>query len=246
MESPVEQERAVHEIATWSQRGDFPQSPSALQRATPSISSRNALVGMGGAPHNLCMARVPVRVVCHAIVRVDVVPDQVRRLREQIVARCAGTDARLVEFVVDFGLAKAQPHEYPALNYLRSGAADALLVVSVPVFAAPPPGDLLASKLLGDRSPFAWVSVPQLRREGLLPAAIGPRSFARPRALALRERGFPLDVIARWLDSEGYVAPDGAQAEWVRSDVAKLLREARAELKEHSIPRSEDPSPAVL
>jgi hypothetical protein len=80
----------------------------------------------------------------------------------------------------------------------------------VPLFGHRPDGDLLASKRLADRSSFAWIGVPALRALNLLPPAVGPRSLARGRALTLRERGFPLDAIARWLDSEGYVAPDPA------------------------------------
>lgn len=191
------------------------------------------------------MSRVPVRVVCHAILRMDVVPDRVRKLKQDVAQRCRDGDARLVEFVVDFGLPKTRPQDYPALNYLRAGAADVLFVVTVPVFAARPEGDLLTTKLLADRSPFAWIAVPALRALDLLPPAVGPRSFARPRALTLRERGFPLDAIARWLDSEGYVSPGGAAAEWTRGDVSKLLREARAQVADQPVP-SDEPSPAVL
>jgi hypothetical protein len=192
------------------------------------------------------MARVPVRVVCHAILRIDVVPERVQRLREDVARRCREGDARLVELVVDLGLPKTQPHEYPALNYLRTGAADALFVVSVPL-GHRPDGDLLASKLLADRRSFAWIGVPALRALNLLPPAVGPRSLARGRALTLRERGFPLDAIARWLDSEGYVAPEPALGEWTRSDVNKLLREARALAKQTSATSSdEERSPALL
>ena len=60
-----------------------------------------------------------------------------------------------------------------------------------------------------------------------MPAAIGLRSVACQRAAALRERRFPCDVIARWLDAEGYAAPSSEQGHWTRSDVLKLLREAR-------------------
>lgn len=37
----------------------------------------------------------------------------------------------------------------------------------------------------------------------------------------------PCDFIARWLDAEGYAAPNTAPGHWTRSDVVKLLREAR-------------------
>lgn len=88
--------------------------------------------------------------------------------------------------------------------------------------------------------------MPSLRALDLLPPAVGPRSFARGRALTLRERGFPLDAIARWLDSEGYLAPDPALDEWTRTDVNKLLREARAFAKQNAIIADSDPTHARL
>ena len=181
-----------------------------------------------------------------AILRTDVVPERVRRLREDVAMRCREGDARLVEFAVDLGVPKTEPHEYPALNYLRTGAADALFVVSVPVIGHRRDGDLLTSRLLADRSSFAWVTVPAMRALELLPPAVGPRSVARGRALTLRERGFPLDAIARWLDSEGYLAPDPALGEWTRTDVAKLLQEARAFAKQNAIVAEGDPTHARL
>lgn len=192
------------------------------------------------------MARVPVRVVCHAILRMDVVPERVRRLREDVALRCREGDAQLVELFVDLGVPKTDPQDYPALNYLRTGAADALFVVCVPVFGHPANGDLLASKLLEDRRSFAWITVPALRALALLPPAVGPRSLARGRALTLRERGFPLDTIARWLDSEGYLAPDQGLGEWERDDVAKLLREARAFAKLNHCAAESDPTRALI
>ncbi len=192
------------------------------------------------------MARVPVRVVCHAILRMDVVPERVRRLREDVALRCRDGDAQLVELFVDLGVPKTDPQDYPALNYLRTGAADALFVVCVPVFGHRADGDLLASKLLEDRRSFAWITVPGLRALALLPPAVGPRSLARGRALTLRERGFPLDTIGRWLDSEGYLAPDQGLGEWERDDVAKLLREARAFAKLHQCVSEGDPTRALI
>lgn len=91
------------------------------------------------------------------------------------------------------------------------------------------------------------IALPHSAVANLLPPAIGPRSFARGRALTLRERGFPLDAIARWLDSEGYVAPDPALSEWTRSDVNKLLREAREFAQQTSATSSDEHhSPALL
>ena len=90
-----------------------------------------------------------------------------------------------------------------------------------------PFGDLLTSRALSG-FPAGWLAVPRLREVGLLPPAIGARSIARQRAIALRERRFPCDVIARWLDAEGYAAPNTDPGHRTRSDVIKLLCEARS------------------
>ncbi len=72
------------------------------------------------------------------------------------------------------------------------------------------------------------MAVPRLFEGGLLTPAIGARSIARQRAIALRERRFPCEVIARWLDAEGCAAPSAAPGHWIRGDLLKLLREARS------------------
>lgn len=113
-----------------------------------------------------------------------------------------------------------------------------LLVVRTPVFDAADlvdaedSADLLESYLLPASQPIAWVTVPALRRLGLLPAAVGLPSFARQRAAELRARRFPLDVIARWLDTEGYAAPTRARDHWTRADVVTLLEEGQDEASE--------------
>ena len=89
-----------------------------------------------------------------------------------------------------------------------------------------PRGDILTSRTLSG-FPAGWLAVPRLREDGLLPPAIGACSIARQRAIALRERRVPCDVIARWLDAEGYASPNTDPGHWTRSDVIKLLREAR-------------------
>lgn len=128
-------------------------------------------------------------------------------------------------FIVDLGAPKRSPEEYPALDYFHAGKADALMVVRAPLFDRRHHGDLLTAKTLSGGLPLAWVPAYELRRLGLLPPAIGVSSLARLRAAALRELRFPIEVIARWLDAEGY-APLHAQADrWTRSDVKKLLRE---------------------
>jgi hypothetical protein len=173
------------------------------------------------------MSRFPVRIVCHAILRIDLVPAQVRELEATIRRRCQDTDAQLVDFCVDLGTPKRRPEDYPALSYFRAGKADALLIVCVPSDEPLPRGDLLTSRALSG-FPAGWLAVPRLREVGLLPPAIGSRSVAGQRAAALRERRFPCDVIARWLDAEGYAAPNTDPGHWTRSDVLKLLREARS------------------
>ncbi|HNN98577.1 MAG TPA: hypothetical protein PKI03_40210, partial [Pseudomonadota bacterium] len=138
---------------------------------------------------------------------IDLVPAQVRELEATIRRRCRDSDAQLVDFCVDLGTPKRRPEDYPALSYFRAGKADALLIVCVPSDELPPRGDLLTSRALSG-FPGAWLAVTKLREVGLLPAAIGSRSVALQRAAALRERRFPCDVIARWLDAEGYAAPN--------------------------------------
>ena len=190
------------------------------------------------------MSRFPVRIVCHAILRIDLVPAQVRELEATIRRRCRDSDAQLVDFCVDLGTPKRRPEDYPALSYFRAGKADALLIVCVPSDELPPRGDLLTSRALSG-FPGAWLAVTKLREVGLLPAAIGSRSVALQRAAALRERRFPCDVIARWLDAEGYAAPNTEPGHWTRSDVLKLLREARS-VQPPMLPDEPRGAPAAL
>ena len=190
------------------------------------------------------MSRVPVRMVCHALLRIDLVPAQVRELEATIRRRCRDSDAQLVDFCVDLGTPKRRPEEHPALSYFRAGKADARLIVCVPSDELPPRGDLLTSRALSG-FPGAWLAVPKLREVGLLPAAIGSRSIALRRAISLRERRFPCDVIARWLDAEGYAAPNTEPGHWIRSDVLKLLREARS-VQPPMLPDEPRGAPAAL
>ena len=140
--------------------------------------------------------------------------------------------------------AEASAGGLPALSYFRAGKADALLIVCVPSDELPPRGDLLTSRALSG-FPGAWLAVTKLREVGLLPAAIGSRSVALQRAAALRERRFPCDVIARWLDAEGYAAPNTEPGHWTRSDVLKLLREARS-VQPPMLPDEPRGAPAAL
>ena len=171
------------------------------------------------------MARVPLRVVCHAILRVDLVPAHVQRLRRDMEQRCEERGARLLDFVVDFGAAKRHADDYPSLLYLRNGRADVLLVVRVPVFDSRQSGDLLESLAMPDGQAVAWLTVPQLRRLGLLPHAVDVPGLALQRATELRGKRFPFAAIARWLDTEGYAPDNGSREHWTGADVAKLLRQ---------------------
>lgn len=140
--------------------------------------------------------------------------------------RCEERGARLLDFVVDFGALKGSADEYPALSYLRNGRADVLLVVRVPVFDSRPTGDLLESLAMPEGQAVAWVTVPELRRLGLLPTAVSVPGMALQRAKELRGKRFPFAAIARWLDSEGYAPLDSRREHWSGADVAKLLRQA--------------------
>ncbi len=140
--------------------------------------------------------------------------------------RCAERGARLLDFVVDLGAVPGSADEYPALSYLRKGQADVLLVIRVPVFGSQPSGDRLEALAMPAGRAVAWLTAPALRRLGLLPAAVRAPGMARQRAEELRDKCFPFAAIARWLDSEGYAAPDSRREHWRGTDVAKLLRPA--------------------
>lgn len=170
------------------------------------------------------MSRFFVRVVCHAVLRIDLEPQRVRGLEAEVQRRCDEANARLTAFVVDLGAPKRSPEEYPALDPFRAGKADALMVVRVPLADHRNHGDLLTEKTLTGGLPIAWVPAYELRRLGLLPPAINVTSFARLRAAALRELRFPIEAIARWLDAEGYAPLQPQSDHWTRSDVQKLLR----------------------
>lgn len=172
------------------------------------------------------MRRVPIRVACPAILRPDAEPASVQSLRREIDRLCQMRGAMLLDFVGNVGEVKQSLDDIPALLYLRNGVADVLLVVRSADRDGERPRDALDALLLTEESPIAWAAVPMLRRLGLLPPAVGLPTFARQRAVELRGRGLTLDVIARWLDTEGYEAPgdDPSADGWTRTDVAKLLR----------------------
>ena len=138
----------------------------------------------------------------------------------------------------DVGTKKESLADVPALLFLHNGVADVLLVVRSADREAGRPRDALDALLLTEESPIAWATVPMLRRTGLLPPAIGLPTFARQRAAELRARGLTLDVIARWLDTEGYAAPgaDPRPDGWTRGDVARLLREKPPQLDSRDQP----------
>ena len=85
----------------------------------------------------------------------------------------------------------------------------------------------------------------RLREVGLMPLAIGARSLARPPAAALRESRFPCEVIAHWLDAEGYAAPNTDPGHRTRGDVQKLPREARG-VQPPTLPDEPPGAPAAL
>lgn len=172
------------------------------------------------------MRRIPLRVVCHALFHDEIVPAQVRALQAQMAITCSEQGAQLVGFYCDFGLPKEHPLDYPALLHLRGGAADALLVVRVPLLGEDrvPEPDLLESLCLPPGQPMSWLTVPELRLLGLLPRALRVHSFARLRACELASRGFPTQIIARWLDSEGFAPPRASGPRWTSHDIASLLR----------------------
>ena len=148
--------------------------------------------------------------------------------------RCEERGARLLDFVVDFGALKGSADEYRALSYLRNGGADVLLVVRVPVFDSRQSGDLLESLAMPEGQAVAWLTVPELRRLGLLPPAVGVPGMAYQRAMQLRGMRFPYATIARWLDTEGYAPPDSRREHWSGADVAKLLRQAGGSSEERA------------
>ena len=109
------------------------------------------------------MSRFPVRIVCHAILRIDLVPAQVRELEATIRRRCRDSDAQLVGFCADLGTPKRRPEECPALSNFRAGKADAQLIVCVPSDELPPRGDLRTSLALSGL-PGAWRATSSLRK----------------------------------------------------------------------------------
>lgn len=178
------------------------------------------------------MRRIPLRVVCHAIFRSEVIPQQVNSLQQQVASTCSEQGAQLVGFYCDFGLRKQQPLDYSALLHVRSGRADALMLVRTPPLDTRPAEDLLELLCLPSGQPMAWLAVPELRALGLLPKAVRVTSFARLRAAELASRGFPPHAIARWLDSEGFAPPRSRHLRWTTHDIAALLRTAPAPEKQ--------------
>lgn len=147
-------------------------------------------------------------------------------LRREIERLCQMRGAMLLDLVGDVAVARRSLDDFPALLYLRNGVADVLLIVRSADRDGGQPCDVLDALLLTEETPIAWATVPTLRRIGVLPPAVGLPTFARQRAAELRARGLTFDVIARWLDSEGYAVPgaDPSREGWTRTDVAKLLR----------------------
>ena len=164
--------------------------------------------------------------VGHAVLRPDAESASVRALRCEVERLCQAQGATLLDFVGEVGAARQSLADIPALLYLRNGVADALLAVRRADRDREQPRDVLDAVLLTEESPIAWATVPTLRCVGWMPPAVVLPTFARPRAAELRAVGLTLEVIARWLDTEGYAAlsSDGSLDGWTRTDVARLLR----------------------
>lgn len=151
-----------------------------------------------------------------------------------------------LDFVVDFGAVKGSGDEYPALSYLRNGRADVLLVVRVPVFDSRQSGDLLESLAKPEGQAVACLTVPDLRRLGLLPPAVGVPGMALQRAAELRGKRFPFAAIARWLDTEGYAPPSEVRGHWSRAEVVALLRSVEAVSERSKIGEASDGAAGML
>jgi hypothetical protein len=83
------------------------------------------------------MSDQPLRLVVHAIVRIEIYPALIQRLKAQIAALCAKQGMVMTDFFIDIGVPKRRPEDYPVLDVLRRGEADVLLVSRTPMFILP-------------------------------------------------------------------------------------------------------------
>src|SRR5689334_22138815 len=117
------------------------------------------------------MSEQPLRLVVHAIIRIEIFPALVKRLKDQIAALCDQQGMVLADFFIDIGVPKRRPEDYPALDVLRRGQADVLLVSRTPLFSKGKRRDLLERLCLPVDQPIALVPVARLRELELLPPA---------------------------------------------------------------------------
>ena len=95
--------------------------PAPANRLASPASVEKRLEAPPRAADDAAHVWLPVRVVCHAILRIDVVPARVRA-RDRRSVDAAKTEAQFVEFLRRLCKPKRRPEDYPALNYLRSAA----------------------------------------------------------------------------------------------------------------------------
>jgi hypothetical protein len=115
------------------------------------------------------MSSTPLRVVVHAVIRIEILPTLIRDLKAQLGRTFAKQGLVFVDFCVDLGVPKQRPEEYPALELLRRGEADALIVSRTPMFGKTDRRDLLQRLCMPDDVPIALLGVEELRELGLLP-----------------------------------------------------------------------------
>lgn len=115
------------------------------------------------------MSQQPLRLVVHAIIRIEIFPALIKRLKDQIANLCAKQGMVMTDFFIDVGVPKRRPEDYPALDVLRRGQADILLVSRTPLFTKSQRRDLLERLCLPEDSPIAFLPVARLRELGLLP-----------------------------------------------------------------------------
>ena len=166
----------------------------------------------------------PLRVVVHAIFKTDITPPLIQDLKDHLAKTFAKQGLLFEDFCIDLGTAKQRPEDYLAIELLRRGYADALIVTRTPMFGQTDARDLLQRLCLPDDKPLALWTAEQLRELGLLPVQ-KPDADAGQRAMALRAEGLPLRDIGMRLSGEGFRTPRGGR--WSAQAVGRLLN-ARA------------------
>lgn len=101
----------------------------------------------------------------------EVPPDS---LRAQLLRLTAGTQMHIVDIVLDGGPPKTRVDEYPALQRIADGEADALWLGRSAKLRRPQTADLLEAACRPE--PMAFVTAAELRELGLLPNRQGGAS----------------------------------------------------------------------